>query len=177
MGRTRRLPGAAQRRPARRFDRSTVESVLRQAGVDPLDEYALALLTHYADLFERATELPVAHLNRPENRAALSAIQVAGTMEGVYPRLDASETERLLRIAERVLPVADRRQRQADWEACLRRLEERYLRELKAQEEVALGGDPEDPRDAAYLEAVNQQALVTNQRLKELFAGSAEAPR
>ena len=41
---------------------------------------------------------------------------------------------------------------------------------------MALGGDPEGPRDAAYLEAVNQQALITNQRLKELFAGSAEAP-
>ena len=177
VGRTRRLPGVAQRRPAPRSDRSTVESVLRQAGVDPLDEYALALLTHYPDLFERAAELSVTYLNRPENRAVLSAIQGAGTLEGVYPLLDASVTEHLLRITERVLPVADRRQRLADWEACLRRLEERYLRELKAQEEVALGGDPEGPRDAAYLDAVNQQALITNQRLKELFVGSAEAPR
>ena len=135
VGRTRRLPAARRSAgPAPRSNRSTVESVLRQAGVDPLDEYALALLTHYPDLFERAAELSVDYLNRPENRAVLSAIQVAGKLEGVYPLLDASVTEHLLRITERVLPVADRRQRQADWEACLRRLEERYLRELKAQE-------------------------------------------
>jgi hypothetical protein len=176
VGRARSLPDAQRRRPAPKRDRSTMESVLRRADLDPLDEYALALLTHYPDVLVRVAELPLEHLARPENRAALSAIQENGTIEGTYVQLDGPVADHLSLIADRTLPTADRKQRQADWEACLRRLEERHLRELKAQEEIALFNDPEGPHDAAYLEAVNRQALATNQRLKELFVGNAEAP-
>ena len=57
-------------------------------------------------------------------------------------------------------------------------MEERYLRELKAQEEMALAVDADDasPADSGYMDAVNQQALETNVRLRDLFVSGTSAP-
>jgi hypothetical protein len=116
-------------------------------------------------------------MRRPENRALLSAIQATGTIEGTYPLLDDAAVEHLEHLAAKVLPPADRKQRTADWQACLRRMEERYLRELKAQEEMALAVDADDasPADPGYKDAVDQQALQVNSRLRDLFVSGTGA--
>ncbi len=149
----------------------------RDAEQDPLDEHTLALAVHYSELVERVAELPLEHLRRHENRAVLSAIQQAGTIEGAYPLLDGHLADHLDALAARELPPADRIQRAADLEACLRRLEERYLRDLKTQEEVALTQASNDTvQDTEFLDAIHQQMTATNQRLKELFASAAGRP-
>ena len=163
------------RRP-RRQQAGAVESAFRGSGIEGLEDHTLALLVHYPELLERLGELAGDRFQRAESRAVLSAIEQAGTIEGARAQLDDQIGEYLERLLDRVLPPADFKQRHADLDACIRRLEERFLRELKAQEEVALAQVSEDgPDDSAdYLEAVHRQALDTNERLRKLFAGDKE---
>jgi DNA primase len=178
VGRTRNVIRPQRRAQSPRADdRARVESVLAAADHDALDEHALSLLVHYPALLERAAELDVEHMARPENRAVLSAFQRTGTIEGTYAQLDGQLAEHLEALGERVLPPADRKQLEADWQAGKRRLEERHLRELKAQEEVALAGEPTDdaPLEPGYREAVDRQALATNERLRDLFVSGTGA--
>ncbi len=164
--------------PQRQAVRDRAETVFRIADRDVLDEHALALISHYPEILERVGELALDLMERLDNRALLSAIQETGTIEGAHPLLDEADIERLDRLAAKTLPTADRKQRAADWEACLRRMNERYLRELKAQEEIALADQADDasPADSGYLDAVNRQALETNERLRDLFVSGTGAP-
>lgn len=165
-----------RRRDAPDARRAAVESVLRTADREPIEEYALALLAQYPELVERSVEMDAEHLKRPENRALLSAIQRAGTIEGTYSELDGDLTERLEELSGRNLPPADPKQRVADWVACVRRLEERYLRGLKFQEEGALAppSAEEAPHDAEYVDSVFRQGLRTNERLRDLFVSGGK---
>lgn len=168
-----------QRQQAKRQTaKAEAEAVFRQADHDALDEYVLALIAQVPDVLELVAQLPLEHMKRAENRALLSVIQGAGTIEGTYPLLDDVAAEHLERLAAKVLPPADRRQRAVEWQACLRRMEERYLRELKAQEEMALAVDADDasPADPGYRDAVAQQGLQVNSRLRDLFVSGTGAP-
>ena len=180
VGRTRTLgrPRQQQQQAKRESSKAQAEAVFRKADHDVLDEYALALIAQYPEVLELVAELPPEHVRRAENRALLSAIQATGTIQGTYPLLDDAAAEHLERLTAKVLPPADRRQRAADWQACLRRMEERYLRELKAQEEMALAVDADDasPADPGYKDAVGQQALQVNLRLRDLFVSGTGAP-
>jgi DNA primase len=166
-----------QQQAKRQTAKAEAEAVFRNADQDPIDEYVLALIAQYPEVLEVVAELAPEHMRRPENRALLSAIQATGTIEGTYPLLDDAAVEHLEHLAAKVLPPADRKQRTADWQACLRRMEERYLRELKAQEEMALAVDADDasPADPGYKDAVDQQALQVNSRLRDLFVSGTGA--
>ena len=158
----------------REAPQGAVESVLRTVGREPVEEHALALALHFPDILARVGEAAADRFTRPENRAILSALQETGTIEGASAQLDGPMAEHLGQLSTRVLPPADLKQRAAEWTECLRRLEGRYLRELKEQESVALAEDTSG--DAEYREAVSRQALETNERLKDLFTGEAVKP-
>ena len=179
VGRSRTLarPRPQQQQAKREGGKAQAEAVFRKADHDVLDEHVLALIAQYPEVLELVAELPLEYMRRAENRAILSTIQATGTMEGTYPLLDDVATEHLEQLASKVLPPADRRQRAADWQACLHRMEERYLRELKAQEEMALAVDADDasPADPEYKDAVAQQAIQVNLRLRDLFVSGTSA--
>lgn len=177
-GRSVAIAPKVRQAPRREPDRTRAESVFRSADHDVLDEHALVLIIQYEEILERAGELSPELIRRPENRALLSALRAAGTIQGTYAWLDDAAVVILDQLKTRRLPPADRKQRAADWQACLRRMEERYLRELKAQEEMALAVDADDasPADSGYRDAVDQQALETNERLRDLFVSGAGAP-
>ena len=158
----------AQRRRSQSAVAQATGSPFRQAEGDPLEEHVLSLLVQDPELLTRAAELPAKHLRRYENRALLSAIQEGGTMGLDTVKTQVPLGEHLERLEARVLPPADRSQRIRDFEACLRRLEERALRELKAQEEEVLA---QVPQDGAIGEA---QITSVNERLRELFAGGGK---
>ena len=169
---------ARRRRPAP--ERKRVESVFAVAERDPLEERVLALLAQDEELLERAGEVDEETFVRPENRAVLSAVRHAGTIEGALAELDDDLADRLLGLSVEELPPSDRQRRAMEWEGCLRRLDERRLRELKAQEEAAFlsdsgmadsgvgGGAQADPD---YAQSLNAQALEINERLRAIFAG------
>jgi DNA primase len=176
--RTQAQPRQQQQQAKRQTAKAEAEAVFRNADHDVLDEYVLALIAQYPEVLQEPGTLPPEHMRRPENRALLSTIYAAGTIEGTYPLLDDVAAEHLEQLAAKVLPPADRKTRTADWQACLRRMEERYLRELKAQEEMALAVDADDasPADPGYRDAVDQQALQVNSRLRDLFVSGTSAP-
>ncbi|MEK9658905.1 MAG: DNA primase [Chloroflexota bacterium] len=172
-------PSTPVRRTRRKAPAAASEeagAVLRSAARDVLEEYALALLIQSPELAGRAVELPEEHLRRADARALLRALSSAGTIEGARALLDEASGAEWDRLAAKVMPPADRTQRELDWAACLRRLEERHLRELKVQEEAALAAvptpdDSQDGEDEGYRETVERAALTVNQRLRDLFAG------
>ena len=160
-------PGTPTRRRAQPAGPPASSTPFLQAEIDPLEEYVLTLMVQDPHLLARAGELSHDHLRRHENRVLLSAIQEAGTI-GIDNVKSAPELgEHLDRLEARELPPADRGQRTADFEACLRRLEERHLRELKSQEEAVLA------QPAGEHPIQDTQITAVNQRLKELFTGES----
>jgi DNA primase len=158
-------PRRPQPRSQTRTAAPDATSVFVQVERDSLEEYALALLLQGSELLARAGELPEEHLHRHENRALLRLICEAGTMGVDSVKPPDELTDHLERLQGLDLPPADRGQQQEDFTACVRRLEERYLRELKAQEAVVLAQAPgESPIQEDQITGVNQ-------RLKELFTG------
>ena len=142
---------------------------------DPLEERVLALIAQDEEMLARVHEVEPDNISRIENRALLSAVLASGTIEGALAQLDGQLADRLVQLSQEALPPADRKQRAAEWEACLRRLEERKLRELKAQEEAAFAenADGDVPTDPEYVQSVNRQALEINERLRNLFVGGS----
>jgi len=167
-----RLRTPAKRRRTSQAAGSASSAPFRQVEGDALEEHVLTLMAQDPDLASRVSEHVGDHFKGTENRALLSAFTEASTMDTVYGLLDIQATQLLERLSARVLPPADRVQRSAEFEACKRRLEERHLRDLKAQEEAVLtqaaGSSPED---LPYLDSVHQQSTEINERLKELFSG------
>ena len=173
-----RRPGVlgSQTRPARPVRQaSQVESAFVVSERDPLEERVLALIAQDEEMLARVHEVEPDNISRIENRALLSAVLASGTIEGALAQLDGQLADRLVQLSQEALPPADRKQRAAEWEACLRRLEERKLRELKAQEEAAFAenADGDIPTDPEYVQSVNRQALEINERLRNLFVGGS----
>jgi hypothetical protein len=65
----------------------------------------------------------------------------------------------------KTLPPADRKTREADLKYCLRRLEERYLRDLNREEETRLA-QAEAPEER---EEQEKKLLQLGERLKVIF--------
>ena len=146
-------------------------SVFSVAEHDPLEERVLALLAQDSEFLAQAGEVDPDTFVRPENRAVLFALRETGTIEGALAQLDGQLADRLVRHSLEALPPADRKQRAEEWTGCLRRLEERRLRNLKAQEAAAFSSDAvgDAPADPEYMQAVHRQALEINERLRDLF--------
>ena len=159
------------RRPAPEAGNRELESVFTVAEHDPLEERVLALLAQDSEFLAQVDEVDPDTFVRPENRAVLFALRDAGTMEGAIAQLDGQLADRLVRHSLEALPPADRKQRTEEWTGCLRRLEERRLRNLKAQEAAAFSSDAvgDAPADPEYVQAVQRQALEVNERLRDLF--------
>jgi len=160
-------PGTPTRRRAQPAGASASSTPFLQSGIDPLEEHVLTLMVQVPHLMARAKELTQDHLRRHENRALLSAIQDPGTMGIDNVKRIPELSEHLERLEARELPPADRGQQTTDFESGLRRLEERYLRELKAQEEAVLA------QPAGEHPIQDTQITAVNQRLKELFTGES----
>ena len=174
IGRSSAPPRRAQSVPAAATDeQAEAEAVFHRLDGDPLDEQTLALLLQHPDIMERSAQVEVDRLRRPESRALLSALHEGGIIDDIRQRLDDDLAQHLDRLMEHPLPPMDFKQRTADFEACLRRLEERHLRELKAQERAMLADDPASPEVA---EALHRQVIETNERLRALFTSGAATP-
>jgi len=151
-----------------------VDSVFTAATQDPLEQRALILILQNEDLWGNRVELKVEYLGDAANRAILSALHTGSTIEEAHGQLDEQFKERWEQLLLKELPPSDKKLRDEDWMACLRRLEERYLRGLKSLEGAALEQEgSETPESSAYIENVSKQALATNERLRELFVSNS----
>ena len=104
------------------------------------------------------------YFRRVENREVFTNWMKCSTLESLRERLDGEVREHLDQLLARLIPPGDRSQRQAELRYCVRRLEERYLRELNKEEEARLS-------QASPEERVEQEArlIQLNERLNLIF--------
>ncbi len=158
---------------------------------DPLEERCLALLLQHPELWEDAgagfkpapTEndngwsddtpeetglddhgLHPEHFRRVENREVFANWMKCSTPEDLFEVLDDELIAHLRHLLDKNLPPSDRKLREADFIYCIRRLEERHLRELNREEELRLSqAAPEE------MEEQQQRILQVNDRLNRIF--------
>ncbi len=128
---------------------------------DPLEDHCLALLLQDRELGPMAASLLPEHFIRPENREMM-----AYWAEGYDPELmDGDLRPHWERLCTMPLPPSDRWQRETALQDSVARLEARYLRRLKMEEELRLTeAGPEE------LESGFEDVLDLNERIKQLLA-------
>jgi DNA primase len=141
-----------------------------QTGVSPLlddrrdllEEYLLALLLQRADLKERAGALAPQHFRRAENREVFTQWHRCSTIEEVREVLDDSLHDHLDHLVGFELSPIEPWPAEDAFDECLRRLEQRYLKEyqegLLVTEDVTLP----PPRD------LEEPIVSVNARIREL---------
>ena len=145
---------------------------------DPMEEHCLALLLQEREwisgdvqvdsegywLPEVAGGLRPEHFRRVENREVFTNWTKCSTLESLQWALDDELGAHLEHLLEKALPPMDRKVRESDLLNCIRRLEERYLRELKHEEALRL--------NEASLDDLQEQQdaiLDTNERMRQVF--------
>lgn len=138
---------------------------------DPMEEYCLALLLQYPELRIDAEELRLEFFHRIENREIFSHwqrlssdIQASGAPGALRRTVDADLLGQLESLATKSLPPTERSRCAWIFQDGVRRLEERHLRELKAEEELRFSELPVDSlveSDELYMDA-----LDVNERIR-----------
>ncbi len=171
-GRLRRTRRARVNAPRRDENEIEAEALQIETTGWSVETHLLQLVLAYPDLMEYATELPDEMLLDATNRALFTALRRSDTIEGLRAAISPDLLERLDQLTARPLPPADQKTRVADVSECVKRLHERRLRSLKAEESQVRGEIGEDGTPDDTHEMVNQTALDTNERLRQLFARS-----
>jgi DNA primase len=152
--------------------RSATPSPFAKLDHDPLEEHCLALLLRdaaaYEGAYEAAKELRPEYFRRLENREIFNQwLRVCQDGEEGPPltllraNIDAELTEHLESLVQKALPPLSQQRRQVAFRDTVSRLEERHLRELKAEEEIKFASAPTEPPEESHLEV-----LEVNRRIK-----------
>ena len=167
------------------------ETLFARLDHDPLEEHCIALLLQDPQVgqgryltFESTTgegtaeedsgvashgevtvNLRLEHFRRVENREVFTNWMKCSTLEILRESLDEELRTHLDYLVGKTLPPADRKTREADLKYCLRRLEERYLRDLNREEETRLA-QAEAPEER---EEQEKKLLQLGERLKVIF--------
>ena len=140
---------------------------------DPLEEYCLTQLLQNPDLARTPESLPtkqygldpsdqggtetqggevsdlrLEYFRRVENREIFTNWMKCSTLELLKGAVDEELKGHLDYLASRILPPANPKQREEGLRYCIRRLEERYLRELNIEEEFRLSQAAPEERDS-----------------------------
>ncbi len=135
---------------------------------DPLEEHCLALLLREVAPYEPAEELRPEYFRRLENREIFNQWLRVCRTSGEKPPLtllrtniDAELAGHLESLFQKALPPLSQQRHQVAFRDTVSRLEERHLRELKAEEEIKFGNaateSPEEP---------HTEVLEVNRRIK-----------
>ena len=145
---------------------------------DPLEEHLLSLILRWPDLKETARSLPPDAFRQPDHREVFILWQKCSTMEELYHTADEEIREQVEAMLSAPFPPTDIHQREEAVRQCLYRMEERHLRELKAEEALLLTQTAsvatQEEGETQGVDALEQQVVDTNERLRQLF-GSTQA--
>jgi hypothetical protein len=111
-----------------------------------------------------AAGLRLEYFRQVENREVFTNWMECSTLDNLKDALDEELTEHLERLLAKALPPSDRKQRETDLKYCVRRLEERYLRDLNVEEEMRLAQATDEERREQ-----EQKIIQVNERLNEIF--------
>lgn len=160
-------PRAASR-GARRTGATTAQvsvSAFEDDRHNPLEETLLALLLQWPELKEHVASVTPELLLQWENRLLFTQWLECSTIEGLRDKLEDNLQPQLDRLLELSLPPLDPREREQAIKDCSHRLEERNLRNMKAEESLLL--EQEEHLEAR--ERLEQRVVDTNERLRLLF--------
>ncbi|PKB83583.1 MAG: DNA primase [SAR202 cluster bacterium Io17-Chloro-G9] len=166
---------AAVRRTQSRSNRNVqaTPSAFAKLDNDPVEDYCLGLLLRHADLAEAAEHLHPEYFRRHENREIFTQWRRTSPDDGVDVRMEALQdlmqgltneeiAGHLEAILGKQLPPLDLAKRRQAFSDTVSRLEERHLKDMKAEEGLKFSEDPPDLVDDSH-----QDVLDINQRIKE----------
>ena len=167
-----------RRRGAPSQSRGATPSPFAKLERDPLEDYCLALLLQSDEVDETVEDLRPEYFRRLENREVFNQwlrLSAGGGGELVLTSLRAGIDEELVEhldsLMHKTLPPLDQRRRLDAFQGSIHRLEERYLRELKSEEELRFTEAPPDLQDESHQGILEvNRALRTNQGKRESFA-------
>ena len=168
-------PARGSRSKAQSQSRGATASPFTKLDRDPLEDFCLALLLQNRELKQELDAIRPEYFQRLENREIFSQL----SREGVNTEsvelgdgspdspvtndwLDQELSEHLRELVSKTLPVMDPRGQLGALRDVIRRMEERHLRELKAEEEIRFTESPLDLQ-----EEVHQGILEVNERLRQ----------
>jgi DNA primase len=162
-----RLQAVDSRRESGPARPSRMVSSLSQS--DPLAEYCLFLLISHAELRNHASGLSADFFaGHSENRELFLAWQQSDDLESMRQGLDVALLEHLEAILAKPVPPLCGQELEHAVAECVRRLRERWLREMKTREKILLS-ESETEASTADLEEVQQSAVKLNTELGEVF--------
>ncbi len=136
---------------------------------DPLAEYCLFLLTSHPELRGHASGLSADFFaGHSENRELFLAWQQSDDLESMRQGLDVALLEHLEAILAKPVPPLCGQELEHAVVECVRRLRERWLREMKTREKILLS-ESETEGSGADLEEIQQSAVKLNTELGEVF--------
>ena len=133
-----------------------------------MEEYLLTMVLRWPDLREYVGDLEPDTLERWENREIFTSWIRCSIIDELLQGLEEDLRQRVHYLLSLPIPSMDVRQREQAVTDCSHRLEERQLRNLKAEEALLLGqgGVPEETQEMRELE---QRVVDTNEKLLQLF--------
>lgn len=149
--------------------RQATPSAFARLEGDPLEEYCLALLMSHPELEEEVEDLRPEYFQRMENREIYNQwVRVCqGRQDEAEPAslrglVDEELAQPLEALLQKSLPPLDSQHRADAMRDSVRLLETRFLREVKAEEEIRFSEAPPDLDEDPPLEV-----LEVNQRIKQ----------
>ena len=176
-------PGGTRQGRAGRDGQEATATPFATLDHDPLEEYCLALLLQHPELrslpeedgrpqgisldpWEGAAGLRPEYFFRVENREVFTNWMQCSKLDGLRESLDEELGGHLFYLLAKALPPADRKQQEEGLKYSVRRLEERYLRELNREEQVRLSEtDPDQRADQ------EERIIQLSKRLNQIFKG------
>lgn len=145
----------------------TASRTLRSLASSRLEEDCLALLLQHPELKGQDESISPEYFTNSENREIFSAWQEAEDLPSLKARLDIAIHEHLDALVGRNLPSNQVEQRYTDY---IRRLRERYYKNLEAKREVKFALEAEIKGAEAALAKLEEEGIEPSQQLKEVFA-------
>ncbi len=148
-------------------------SALEKKPQDPLEEYLLGMILRWPELKEATREMSPSTFQGPEHREAFILWLECSTIEELYKIADEELKERIGMVLAAPFPPTNINQREEAVRQCVRRMEERYLKEMKAEEALILTQIEPTNADQETLglnvDIFEQRVVDTNERLRHLF--------
>ncbi len=135
---------------------------------DSLAEYCLYLLFTYPDLRSHASDLRVDHFLNTEDREILLAWQKTTDLDSLRRELDFSLQEHLDALVSKATPPLHGEAQERALRQCINRLRERWLKELKAKEQILIS-ELDGADKATDLQEIQKSAVKLNAELGEVF--------
>jgi DNA primase len=168
----RRLKGPA--RPKQRSEAVPPSMLISSLFLgDPLAEYCLSLLIRYPHLRSLSSGISPDFFHHSEARQLFLAWRDSADLDSMRSGLDGFLREYLGALVEKPLPPMSEKEQSEALNDCIRRLRERWLKDLKAKEE-ALISDLQAEGSTVELEELQQLGVKLNTQLCEVFLHGKE---